>query len=189
LATFSLFRFAIRIRLQPEVPLLTVLWAFLILAVLFFHLQRPDKLFLQMLGGKRRVVYALEYTVGLLPFPLFGFVSYRPGLSLMLMAEIALLTGFDYDLRRHRIYQFLVAGEAQADTELLPLWAAFLSACCRQRLLNGGADCAVTGLTWSAKTAVYCSSLPGKDRIFWLPSYFCKSVFSGLAACPWCWHT
>lgn len=103
-AAFGAFSWAVRVRGLPEVPLLNGLWAGLMGSLLSFHLTRPDGRLLRMLGGRRRRVYALEYTVALLPCLAFGLVAYRPGLTLALVAEIAALSLVDYNLRANRLY-------------------------------------------------------------------------------------
>jgi hypothetical protein len=91
----------------PAVPLLPVLWAGLMGSVLVFHVTRPDWHLLRMLGGHRRWVYALEYTVALLPFLVFGLVACRPGLTLGLALEIAVLPLVDFNLRTNRHFSIL----------------------------------------------------------------------------------
>ena len=103
-AAFRAFTWAVRTRGLPEVPLLNGLWAGLMGSLLFFHLTRPDGRLLRMLGGRRRQVYALEYTVALLPCLAFGLVAFRPGLTLALVLEIAVLSLVDYNLRANRFY-------------------------------------------------------------------------------------
>jgi hypothetical protein len=101
-AAFAAFAWAVRSRTLPAVPLLPVLWAALMGAILFFHVTRPDWPLLRMLSGRRRWVYALEYAVALLPFLAFGLVAFRPGLTLALVLEIAALSLLDYNLRADR---------------------------------------------------------------------------------------
>jgi hypothetical protein len=99
--TFAAFAWAVRSRALPAVPLLPVLWAGLMGSVLVFHVTRPDWQLLRMLG-RRRWVYAVEYGVALLPFLAFGLVAFRPGLTLGLALEIAVLPLMDYNLRANR---------------------------------------------------------------------------------------
>ncbi len=108
--TFAAFSWAVRSRALPAVPLLPVGWAAMMGSVLVFHVTRPDWRLLRMLGGRRRWVYALEYFVALLPFLAFGLVAFRPGLTLALALEIAVLPLVDYNLRTNRRFANLFGG-------------------------------------------------------------------------------
>jgi hypothetical protein len=110
IGTFAAFSWAVRSRAFPAVPLLPVVWAALMGSVLVFHVTRPDWHLLRMLGGRRRWVYALEYAVALLPFLAFGLVAFRPGLTLGLALEIAVLPLVDYNLRTNRRFAGLFGG-------------------------------------------------------------------------------
>ncbi|MBD0260059.1 MAG: hypothetical protein ICV83_30440 [Cytophagales bacterium] len=104
MGTFGAFAWAVRSRTLPPGPGLPLLWAAGMASLLFFHVTRPDWQLLQMLGRRRRWVYAVEYGVALLPCLVWGLVAFRPGLTLGLVLEIAGLSVLDYNLRTNRRY-------------------------------------------------------------------------------------
>jgi hypothetical protein len=104
IGTFGAFAWAVRSRTLSPGPGLPLLWAGGMASLLFFHVTRPDGQLLRMLGRRRRSVYAVEYTVALLPGLAWGLVAFRPGLTLALVLEIAGLSLLDYNLRTNRRY-------------------------------------------------------------------------------------